>query len=648
MQTRGARPQRFVLILLPLLMTGGAAPAARPGVPTYDLILHGGTIIDGTGSAAYRGDVAVLGDRIAEIGDLGRARARRSVDVSGLVVAPGFINVHDHSEPESLTTADNMLSQGVTTAILNPDGGGDIDIRRQLDADAVHGLIINVGAYIGFNSIWKSVVGDTDRRPTPSQIQTMRGIVKRNLAAGAWGVSAGLDYQPAYFARTNEVIAVVSAASTWRTNFPNHERLTPESGWSSRVGIRETIAIASAANLSPVITHIKAQGRDQGTAAEIIAAMRDATQHGHYAAADVYPYLAGQNVVGPLIIPAWAISGGRPELLKRLKDPALRAKIAAEAQQAMDARFGGASGVYILSEHRELVDIAKEWNVPPAEAFLRLAEKSLGATILRFGIEQDLIEFLRNSTTAIACDCGAILPSNQVHPRYYGTFPRVLGHYVRETHVLSLEDAVRRMTGLPASMIGLVDRGLIAPGMAADLTIFDASSIADHATYDEPSLPSTGISRVFVNGQQVFPRAAGTPPLPGRRIFRSEHMPTRPTSNEFSRRASAAGVAVDPSTHRSIRFNLDVFQACGSHLARGALSLVGGGHDGRVAAGELGNLQLFGRWASLTAMTNRSYATLIVDPERPGGHIRVIISDRWGTTEARLPDAKVSVQNTRC
>ena len=220
------------------------------------------------------------------------------------MVAPGFINIHSHAVPDALPTAVNMLMQGVTTEIFNADGGGAVDLEEQLPALEDAGLAINIGGYIGFNAVWQNVVGNADRRPNPEEIERMRGMIKEGLGYGAWGVSAGLDYKPGYFARTEEVIKIVDVARPMRTNFTNHDRITPESNFSSRTGIDETLAIGQKAGLVPVVTHMKAQGREQGTAGDILASMRQATRRGHYTAADAYPYLAGQSGLGALMIPA--------------------------------------------------------------------------------------------------------------------------------------------------------------------------------------------------------------------------------------------------------------------------------------------------------------------------------------------------------
>jgi N-acyl-D-amino-acid deacylase len=276
-------------------------PAASKQAATadeFDLIIRQGTVLDGTGAEPFKADVGIIGRHIIRIGDLAALKAKREINAAGLYVAPGFINLHSHASLDALATAENMLTQGVTTELLNPDGGGRTDLDEQLASAASGGLAVNIGAYIGFNSVWTSVVGEADRRPTAEELGRMREIVTANLDRGAWGVSAGLDYKPAYYATAEEVVEVVKAAQPYRTNFPNHDRVTPETKYSSRAGVAETIGIGGRAGLVPVITHMKVQGREQGGATTTLALMRDATNRGNYTAADVYPYLAGQTALG--------------------------------------------------------------------------------------------------------------------------------------------------------------------------------------------------------------------------------------------------------------------------------------------------------------------------------------------------------------
>jgi N-acyl-D-aspartate/D-glutamate deacylase len=591
------------------------AQGARPR-QTFDVIVRHGTIVDGTGLPRYTGDVGIRGDRIGAIGDLSRSRAPIDIDATGLFVAPGFINIHSHAVAAALPTAANMLTQGVTTEILNADGGGPTALEEQLSALAAGGLAVNVGAYAGFNSAWAAVVGASDRRPTAVQIERMRTMLRESLAAGAWGVSAGLDYKPAYFATTDEVVQVVSVAAPWRTNFPNHDRLTPEGGYSSRAGIAETIAIGEQAGLMPVVTHMKVQGREQGRAPEVLASMKAADARGHTTAADAYPYLAGQTSLDALIIPAWAQEGGRDAMLTRFADPPQRARIIAEAEEALNARFNGADGVYLPATQQQLVDVMREQRTSAGETIVRLLEGGSLSAILRFGSEADLVEVLQHPATAIACDCGASL-ATRTHPRYYGTFPRVLGRYVRETQALTWEDAVRKMTALPASTIGAVDRGILAAGMAADVTIFDPLTVIDHATYDEPARRSDGIRDVIVNGQIALRDGTPTSLRGGRALARTAHMPSRLLSLDRERSVAVSGPLANG------RISLSVSQKAGARTASGLLRLDDAQAGMHLRMDAFGVLQSMDGWASFTG-TGRTAArgpersvTVIVDRADP-------------------------------
>lgn len=486
----------FILIL-------GISACSEPA--SYDLIFRRGTIIDGSDGESYQGDIAINADQIVAIGELSNAIGEIEIDVSGLVVAPGFINIHSHDRGEALTTAVNMISQGVTTEIMNSDGFGSIDFNTQFDAYRQNSLALNVGGFIGFNYVWEVVVGLENIRPTQAQIVQMQSIIQNALEAGAWGISAGLDYVPAYYAITEEVIQVLEPFAEWDVVFTNHDRVTPESGYSSITGMNETISIGEATGLVPLITHIKVQGWEQGRAAEILEAMRVASSSNPGgAAADVYPYLAGKTGLEGLIIPSWAQAGGRDAMLQRFRDTELRARIIEEAEEAMDLRWGGASGV-LVDGQQELTDIMNGMETDShGEAVIRILEEAGRDVILRFGIEEDLIEVMQHPTVSIACDCDAVQEGENVHPRYWGTFPKVLGEYVREKGALSLENAIYKMTGLPAKTIGIEDRGLLKPGMAADITVFDPAIIIDHATFDAPTAKPEGIEYVVINGEMAF------------------------------------------------------------------------------------------------------------------------------------------------
>ena len=602
--------------------------------PPFDIVIRNGTILDGSGGHSYHADVGLSSGTIAAIGDLRSVRAPVSVDATGLYVTPGFINIHSHALPDALPRAENMLTQGVTTEILNPDGFGSANIGSQLARSSASGLALNIGAYIGFNAVWQAVMGVADRRPVEDELSRMRRLVEAGLEQGAWGVSAGLDYVPARYASTDEVVSVVQVARTWRTNFPNHERLMRESKFSVRVGHGETLAIARAAGLMPVITHVKAGRREGGTARDVITMMTTATGSGLYTAADVYPYLAGQTGLGLLLIPGWAQEGGRFEMLKRFEDPALRARIVTETEQTLEQRFGGAQAIYLPTTRQELVEVMRAQNVSAGEAIVRILAQANVSAILRFGVENDVVAFLQHPAISIACDCGATMRT-LLHPRYYGTFPRVLGRYVREQKVLTWAEAVRKMTALPAATIGMIDRGFLAVGMAADVTVFDPARVVDRATYEDPAQLSEGIRHVIVNGGIALRDGTITGERAGRILTRTRHMPSRPMSADVARRVSA----------RTSTLEMDVRHDASARRASGVFRVRDSAKNVTIEATELGILQVADRWATFSGRARVSPSSA----ERP---FRVIIDQAdpfqsgaatiWINLEA-LPDVTVPV-----
>lgn len=618
-----------------LVVAGGGAQSSSPA--GFDLIIRGGTVFDGTGAPGVRADVGVVRGAIRQVGDLSGQTATRDIDARGLYVTPGFINIHSHATVAGLRTGVNMLAQGVTTELLNADGGGPHDLASQHRTLAEAPLALNVATSIGFNAVWAQVMGSTDRRPTADDTGRMRALLEQGLQAGAYGVSAGLDYKPAYYATAEEVTQIIDVARPWRTFFTNHDRLTPESGFSSKVGVAETLSVAARAGLMPVVTHMKAQGREQGTAPALLAMMRETTLRGTYTAADVYPYLAGQSGLAALIIPGWALEGGRDAMLVRFGDPVQRRRIVAEAEEAMRARFGGPEGVYATGHQVELVDAMRSFGTTsPGEALLRLLEQRDGGAILRFGIESDLVAILKEPTASVACDCGAI-EGRATHPRFYGTYPRVLGRYVREQRVFSWEEAVRRMTGLPAATIGLVDRGWLAPGMAADITVFDPATVIDHATFADPAAMPEGIRHVVINGALAWTEGRPTGVHTGRVLTRGRHEPSRPQPTtgriRVAGRASTDAVEVDIS--------LD--WAPGERGARGRLQMTDRATGRRISADAVGPLHTTGGWTGLTFHAGPGAArpgaftmTVETTAERGRPSTRLTLIDEDGTAMVHL------------
>jgi len=603
-----------------VVVTGPAARAGAQPVASYDIILRGGTIVDGSGAPRFRADVAITRGHITRVGNLAGATARTDIDVRGLFVAPGFINIHSHAVPSVLPTAENMLTQGVTTELLNADGAGPADIGVQLDGLAKNGLAVNVAASAGFNSVWASVMGASDKRPTPDDIARMRTMILANLERGAFGISAGLDYKPAYFSTVAEVIDVLSPARPWRTFFPNHDRLAPELGYSSRRGMEETMAIGEGAGLVPVFTHMKVQGHEQGTADAVLEMMRKSTAAGHWVAADVYPYLSGQTSLAALIIPGWAQDGGVLKMRERFADAALRARIIGEADQAITARFNGASGIMLNETGRKLSDIMQQQGArSPGEAVVKVLETESPSAILSFGDETDLRKILRYPDAAIACDCGA-WTETRAHPRGFGTFPRILGHYVRETHVLTWEQAVRKMSALPAALTGMVDRGLIAPGMAADIAVFDTATVIDHATYELPNLKSEGIRVVLVNGVVALRDGVVTGARGGQAMRRSGHMPSRELRLAATGHVRVSGTLQFEGAVVATAVSIDVTQGKSAHSATGSLRLTTAAGE-RIQSTAFGILQPGPNWAAVTGRVrvgreDRAF-TLMVDGADP-------------------------------
>jgi N-acyl-D-amino-acid deacylase len=379
--------------------------------------------------------------------------------------------------------------------------------------------------------------------------------------------------------------------------------------------VTETVAIGQKAGLVPVVTHMKAQGLEQGTAGAILASMDAATRSGAYTAADAYPYLAGQSGLGSLIIPGWAQEGGREAMLKRFADPAQRARIITEAEQAMTARFGGPQGVYLPRTQQELTAVMQEMNAGAGETIVRILETTGDpGAILRFGSEADLVKILQHATTSMACDCGAST-ATRVHPRFYGSYPRVLGRYVREQQVLSWEEAIRKSSALPAATIGMIDRGLIAPGMAADLVVLDPATVIDRATYEQPALPSEGIRHVLVNGAVALSNGSATGVRSGRALLRSGNMPSRPMTFG-ARRLEVKGVAA------GARVTIDLIQQAGTRQAAGTFTVDAPVKTRSMTASVFGVLQSTDGWSSFTGVatfaegSDRAF-TAIVDQRDP-------------------------------
>jgi N-acyl-D-amino-acid deacylase len=555
---------------LSLVLLMGAAcavhpdPVSHPDGPgeVYDLLVRNGRIVDGTGSPWYRGDVAVRGGRIAAVGLLPGAVARDTIDATGLVVAPGFIDMLGHSEYPLLHDgrAVSKITQGITTEItgevtsvvpVNERTLAGLNARSRAAVDWTdldgyfrtlerRGTAINLGTFVTAGSVRRYVMGDVDRAPTPAELQEMQRQVALAMRQGAMGLSTGMIYAPASFASTDELVALAREAARHGGGYASHIR---SEGDRLVQAIEEAIEIGERAGTWVQIHHLKAAGRQNwGSMPRAVAVIEAARSRGVDVSADQYPYpAAGTNLHA--VLPGWAHEGGVGAMLGRLRDPETRARLRREVL-APDgggsdwslAAVGGPQGVMIAGmrsdslrplQGRRLGDVAASRGQEPVDALfdLILADGG-GASAVYFAMSEEDIEYaMRQPWVSIGIDAGARAADSTVterpHPRAYGTFPRVLCRYVRERQVIPLEDAIRKFTALPAARVGLADRGVLKAGMYADLTIFDAERVCDRATFEEPVQTSVGIEHVVVNGEPVLRGGVPTGARPGRGLRRA-------------------------------------------------------------------------------------------------------------------------------
>ena len=513
------------------LILGAMMLAGCQRAPTYDLLITGGTVIDGTGAPRRAADVAIRGDRIVAIApDLPRRNASRVIDATGRIVAPGFWDNHAHlvtlaEHPQ----AENFIRQGITT-ILAPLHSQDQPFPMDAYRDSVH-TAPNVGLFTGHTWIRKRVMGLADRAPTVAELAWMRALVDSSMTQGALGLSTGLEYVPATYAAIDEVAALAEVAGRHGGIYVTHMR---DEGVAVFESLRETLEVGRRARIPVQINHLKITGAAQwGASAQILALLDSARAAGQEVAVDVYPYTA-YSTYSDLMFPPWALADGPAAFARRIADPSTRARLVRE----MRVRFPQQAGAEPSSiQFREVASdstlkgktladylVAKQRPVTIDEAVEALIELQLAGGFI--GIfhgmdERDVDTFLKAPGTMIETDGDLItFGKGHPHPRSYGSFPRVLGRQVRERRVFSLEEAIRRMTALPAQWLGIRDRGTLAEGQQADVVIFDAASVRDRATYTTPHQWPEGIEHVVVNGQLVLQAGAMTDARPGRFLKR--------------------------------------------------------------------------------------------------------------------------------
>lgn len=535
-----------------------SSPSRSTSSEVYDILIRGGRIVDGTGSPWYRGDVAIRGDRIAAVGLLPGAQARDTIDATGLIVAPGFIDMLGHSEYTLLQRphAASKITQGITTEItgevtsvvpVNANTMRELgDSTRLLvnwtDLDGyfrtLHGArpAINLATYVTVGSVRRYVMGDEDRRATPEELQRMRGLVADAMRGGAVGLSTGMAYSPASFTPTEEIVELAKVSAQYGGGYASHIR---SEGNRLVEAVNEAIHIGEAAGTWVQVHHIKVSGKPNwGKMPQAVAAIEAARARGVDVSADQYPYPASGTDLDA-ILPNWAHAGGTEAMLARLRDPATRARLADEltrgGEETIGASAGGPSGVMIggigedsLRRYQgmRLSEVAAARRQPVTQTLfdLILADRARTSAIYFSMSEPDIEYAMRQPWVSVGGDAGVRAIDSTVvehpHPRAFGTFPRILCRYVRERHVITLEDAIRKFTSLPAARVGLADRGVVKAGMYADITIFNPNTVCDRATFVQPVQASVGIQHVLVNGVPVVRDARITGQRGGRGLRR--------------------------------------------------------------------------------------------------------------------------------
>lgn len=523
---------RSLSVALGLCVALGVAghKVSGQGVP-FDVVIAGGRLVDGSGAPWRLADVGIRGDRIAAIGWLDGQPAARRIDAKGMVVAPGFIDPHVHARERlfELPRAEGYLLQGLTTVVDGNDGSSPLPLAPYFAKAEAAGFSPNLALFVGHGTIREAVMGTANRFASPEEMTRMKALVAEAMRDGALGLSTGLAYIPGNYASIDELVALSETVREYGGIYISHMR---DEGGKVLDSVRETIAIGERARLPVQISHHKVGGRRQfGQSVQSLGLITDARLRGVDVTFDQYPYTASQTGLS-LIFPRWALADDR--LKERLGNPAERREIRAGMLEFIDERFGDdpariqlvRCGFDRTLAGKTVADLLRERGRPftqpeMAEAIIDLQLKGGCSAIFHAYDEPDVVRLLQSPLGMIGSDGSLSQPGDgSPHPRAFGTYPRVLGRYVREQKVLSLEDAVRKMTSFPAARLGLGDRGLVKVGLMADITVFDPATVIDRATFADPHHYSTGIRYVLVNGQLTVSEGVHTGVRAGRVIRR--------------------------------------------------------------------------------------------------------------------------------
>ena len=552
--------RRLLLRLAPLLATFSAGAASLAATATYDVVIRGGKIYDGSGGAPFEGDVAIDGDSIAEVGTLRDVRGRTEIDAKGLAVAPGFINMLNHSEASLIADgkAQSAIRQGVTLEVFGELSMGPVNERMKRDRKkrqgdiqfdyewntlgeylawlSRRGISVNVASFVGAGTVRDFVIGKEDRKATAAELDQMRALVERAMDEGALGLTTALIYPPETFADTNELVQLAKVAASRGGIYTAHIR---NEGNRIEEAIDETLTIARQARIPAEIYHFKLAGkRNWGKRDAIVRKIEAARAEGLQITADMYTYVAGATGLDAAM-PKWVQAGGYDQWVKRLKDPATRKRVKREMDDPdsdwdnLYAAAGPGKMLLVTFKNPELKPLIGKTLAEVAAARRKSPEETAMDLVIEDGTRVGVIYFLMSEENvrrqiglawmAFCDDAAAMAPEgvflkSSAHPRAYGSFARLLGKYVREEHATTPEDAIRRLTSFPASNLHLKRRGSLARGNFADVVVFDPGRIRDHATFEKPHQYSTGAVHVFVNGVQVLKDGEHTGALPGQII----------------------------------------------------------------------------------------------------------------------------------
>lgn len=503
---------------------------------SFDLIVSGGLVVDGTGAAGRVADVGIRDGRVVVIGHLGRAQAAERLDATGLVVAPGFIDVHTHADGlAGRPLADNYVRMGVTTIVAGNCGGSAVDVGEAFATVRAARPAVNFATLVGHNSVRTAVMGRERRAPTLPELDRMKALVFKAMADGALGFSTGLQYIPGAYAETPEIVELARVAGNAGGIYASHMR---NEGTALEEAIRETLRVGERSGARVQISHLKVDAKSRwGASAEALRMIAEARARGSDVRADQYVYTAASSGLA-IRFPAWAMEGSRADVRARLSDAAIWARVKREMRALIDERgfddlsfaivasyAGDASlaGLSMADVAGRLVGARDADAQFEAARLLMVGEAPPPSMVYHFMDEADVERIMRDPSVAFAADGALPHPDDEgkPHPRGYGNNARVLGRYVRERGVLTVEEAVRRMTSLPADHFRMAGRGRIAPGAAADLVVFDPATVADRATFDMPHAYPAGIPHVIVNGEVVLRDGEATGARPGQVIARS-------------------------------------------------------------------------------------------------------------------------------